>query len=78
MKVTIIDRQPATTAYLRHVGPYGKALSDFWMKEVAPWTETNGLFGRRGTESATRPGRHGAGEAPLRRCPPRAAQPLIG
>lgn len=46
MKVTIVDRQPATIAYLRHVGPYGKAVSDFWMNEVAPWMETNGLFGK--------------------------------
>ena len=46
MKVTIIDRQPTTVAYLRHVGPYGKPLSDFWMTKVAPWMETNGLYGR--------------------------------
>ena len=46
MKVTIIDRQPTTVAYLRHVGPYGKALGDFWMKEVDPWMETNNLYGR--------------------------------
>lgn len=46
MKVTIVDRQPATIAYLRHVGPYGKAVSEFWMNEVAPWMETNGLFGK--------------------------------
>ena len=46
MKVTIVDRQPTTVVYLRHVGPYGKAVSDFWMTEVAPWMETNGLFGK--------------------------------
>jgi AraC family transcriptional regulator len=46
MKVTLIDRQPTTVAYLRHVGPYGKQVSDFWMSQVAPWMETNGLFGR--------------------------------
>ncbi|HEX7265298.1 MAG TPA: AraC family transcriptional regulator [Candidatus Dormibacteraeota bacterium] len=46
MKVTIVDRQPTTVAYLRHVGPYGKPLSDFWMMKVAPWMETNGLMGR--------------------------------
>jgi AraC family transcriptional regulator len=46
MKVTIVDRQPVTVAYLRHVGPYGKSVSDFWMNEVAPWMETNGLWGR--------------------------------
>ena len=46
MKVTIVDRQPTSVAYLRHVGPYGKPLSDFWTKTVAPWMETNGLYGR--------------------------------
>ena len=46
MKVTIIDRQPASVVYLRHVGPYGKDVSDFWMHEVAPWMEVNGLYGR--------------------------------
>jgi len=46
MKVKIVDRQPTTVAYLRHVGPYGKPVSDFWMDKVAPWMETNGLFGK--------------------------------
>jgi AraC family transcriptional regulator len=46
MKVRVVDRQPATVAYLRYVGPYGKPVSDFWMTRVAPWMETNGLFGR--------------------------------
>jgi AraC family transcriptional regulator len=46
MKVTIVDRQPTPVAYLRHVGPYGKPISDFWMTQVAPWMETNGLYGR--------------------------------
>lgn len=46
MKVTIVDRQPTTVAYLRHVGHYGKPVSDFWMKKVDPWMETNGLYGR--------------------------------
>jgi AraC family transcriptional regulator len=46
MKVTIVDRQPTTVAYMRHVGPYGKPVSDFWITRVAPWMETNGLYGR--------------------------------
>jgi AraC family transcriptional regulator len=46
MKITIVDRQPTTVAYLRHVGPYGRPLADFWMTKVAPWMETNGLMGR--------------------------------
>jgi AraC family transcriptional regulator len=46
MKVSIVDRQPINVAYLRHVGPYGKSLSDFWIKKVDPWMETNGLYGQ--------------------------------
>jgi AraC family transcriptional regulator len=46
MKVSIVDRKPIDVAYLRYVGPYGKPLSDFWMTKVAPWMETNGLYGQ--------------------------------
>lgn len=46
MKVTIVDRQPTRVAYLRHVGPYGRSISNFWMQEVDPWMQTNGLHGR--------------------------------
>ena len=46
MKVTIVDRQPTNVAYLRHVGPYGKPVSDFWMKKVAPWID-NGIQKQR-------------------------------
>jgi AraC family transcriptional regulator len=46
MKVSIVDRKPIDVAYLRYVGSYGKPLSDFWMTKVAPWMETNGLYGQ--------------------------------
>jgi AraC family transcriptional regulator len=46
MKVTIVDRQPTTVAYLRYVGPVGKPVSDFWITKVDPWMQTNGLYGR--------------------------------
>jgi AraC family transcriptional regulator len=46
MKVSIADRKPIDVAYLRYVGSYGKPLSDFWMTKVAPWMETNGLYGQ--------------------------------
>jgi AraC family transcriptional regulator len=46
MKATIVDRQPTSVAYLRHIGPYGKPISDFWMQVVDPWMQTNGLYGR--------------------------------
>ena len=46
MNVKLIDRQPATVAYLRHFGPYGDPLSQFWRKTVSPWLATNGLLGQ--------------------------------
>ncbi len=46
MNVTLIDRPPVNVAYLRHVGPYGPPVSAFWREVVAPWMQTNGLFGR--------------------------------
>jgi AraC family transcriptional regulator len=46
MDVKIIDRNPATVAYLRHVGPYGPELSQFWDETVYPWMKTNGLLAR--------------------------------
>ena len=44
--VRLVDRQPTTIAYLRHVGQYGTPISDFWRETVAPWMMTNNLFGR--------------------------------
>ena len=46
MNVKLVDRQPATVAYLRHFGPYGDPLSQFWQKTVYPWLATNGLLGQ--------------------------------
>ena len=44
MKVELIDRQPTTVAYLRHVGPYGAPIMTFWQKTVYPWMATSGLL----------------------------------
>src|SRR6267154_6354344 len=44
MNVELIDRQPTTVAYLRHVGPYGAPISTFWQKTVYPWMATSGLL----------------------------------
>jgi AraC family transcriptional regulator len=44
MKVELIDRQPTTVAYLRHVGPYGAPLMTFWQETVYPWMATSGLL----------------------------------
>lgn len=43
MKVTLIDRQPATVAYLRHVGPYGEPIARFWQETYVPWAVMNRL-----------------------------------
>ena len=43
MKVTIIDRQPATIAYLRHLGPYGEPIARFWQEVYVPWAVMNKL-----------------------------------
>lgn len=46
MKVKLQNREPVRVAYLRHTGPYGDGITRFWMETVAPWMETNDLFGR--------------------------------
>jgi AraC family transcriptional regulator len=46
MKVGIIDRKPTSIAYLRHVGPYGQPIGEFWQQEVYPWMVSAGLIGR--------------------------------
>ena len=43
MKVTLIDRQPATVAYFRHLGPYGEAIARFWQETYVPWAVINKL-----------------------------------
>ena len=34
MKVKVIERKPVRVAYLRHLGPYGEPLSEFWQRTV--------------------------------------------
>lgn len=43
MKVTLIDRQPATVAYFRHLGSYGKSIEQFWQETYVPWAVMNKL-----------------------------------
>ena len=45
MNVKLIDRQPVTVAYLRHLGPYGEPISRFWQNSYVPWAVTNNLMG---------------------------------
>ena len=44
MKPTLIDRQPVTVAYLRHIGPYGEAIAEFWQNTYYPWAVSNNLL----------------------------------
>jgi AraC family transcriptional regulator len=46
MKVRLIDREPVHVAYLRYTGPVGPGIGKFWMETVAPWMQTNNLYGR--------------------------------
>ena len=46
MKVQIVERQPVKVAYLRHVGPYGMAISEFWENAACPWLAAHGLLGQ--------------------------------
>jgi AraC family transcriptional regulator len=43
MNVTLIDRQPATVAYFRHIGPYGESIARFWQETYVPWAIMNKL-----------------------------------
>ena len=43
MKVTIIDRQPATIACFRYLGPYGEGIAKFWQETYVPWAVMNKL-----------------------------------
>ena len=46
MDVRIVEREPVQVAYLRHTGPQGLPVSNFWLQTVVPWMATNNLFGR--------------------------------
>lgn len=43
MNVAIINRKPATIAYLRHIGPYGEDIAKFWQEVYVPWAVTSRL-----------------------------------
>lgn len=44
MNVKLIDRQPVTVAYLRHLGQYGEAIARFWQNTYYPWAVANNLL----------------------------------
>lgn len=45
MNVKLVDRPPATIAYLRYLGPYGQPVSAFWQNTYKPWAVMNKLGG---------------------------------
>jgi len=46
MKVKLIERKPVRVTYLRHVGPYGRPLAEFWQRTVYPWMMANDQLGQ--------------------------------
>ena len=46
MKVKVTERKPVKVACLRHVGPYGRPLSEFWQGTVYPWMAANDQLGQ--------------------------------
>jgi AraC family transcriptional regulator len=42
-QVTLADRPAVPIAYLRHVGPYGDAVGQFWQQQFHPWRAQHGL-----------------------------------
>jgi AraC family transcriptional regulator len=37
MNVRLIELPPARVAYLRHIGPYGPTVGEFWRQTAGPW-----------------------------------------
>jgi AraC family transcriptional regulator len=46
MKVKVIERKPVKVTCLRHIGPYGRPLSEFWQRTVYPWMAANDQLGQ--------------------------------
>lgn len=45
MKVRVIDLPAVNIAYQRHIGPYGKSVTEFWRSTMSPWMHSHGLDG---------------------------------
>ncbi|NGX16578.1 AraC family transcriptional regulator [Wenzhouxiangella sp. XN24] len=46
MKVRIHTLRPASVAYLRYTGPYGRNVGKFWEEVVSPWLQENHISTR--------------------------------
>lgn len=43
MQINIVTLPPVRVAYMRHIGPYGPRVSQFWQQAFMPWRLANGL-----------------------------------
>lgn len=43
MHVEIKTLAPQRIAYMRHIGPYGPGITEFWYRRVLPWLQSEGL-----------------------------------
>lgn len=43
VQVKLEECDPVSIAYLRHIGPYGAPIAQFWRETVAPWLIANQL-----------------------------------
>lgn len=46
LPVKIVERPAAKVVYLRHLGPYGPNVNQFWATRVYPWLVANDLLGQ--------------------------------
>jgi AraC family transcriptional regulator len=46
MKVIVKNREAVRVAYLRHVGPYGGEVAQFWQQQFHPFLARHSLYGR--------------------------------
>lgn len=46
MNLSLHERPARRIAFLRHVGPYGTEVGEFWRTQAVPWMARDGLLGR--------------------------------
>mgnify|MGYP001203924061 FL=1 len=45
MQVTLKNLSAVRVAYMRHVGPYGLSINQFWTRTFMPWCQSQGFSG---------------------------------
>ncbi|SMF12804.1 DNA gyrase inhibitor GyrI [Alteromonadaceae bacterium Bs31] len=43
MEYKVVEREPVTVACLRHLGPYGRSIEEYWQNVFVPWLRINKL-----------------------------------